>query len=187
MPAQPHRALARRQTRLGAVIESPERHQIEADFLTDDVGELLSKHFAFSDTASTLVVYEGCSMYFDEAQNLRILRSIRRRLRNPERRLWMDCVTPAVISSSTPDPNIHEFVNQMELIGEKFVYGPRDPVDFLRRCGFVCETDLTAGEFLNNPDATLGEYRFTVSRIEEIMLDEELDAKLNGDADVVVG
>ncbi|MCA9135223.1 MAG: SAM-dependent methyltransferase [Planctomycetales bacterium] len=156
----------------GGALRAPERYQIAVDFLQDDVGQRLRDHFAFSDTAVTLVIYEGCSMYFDEDQNRRLLTSIRQRLKHPASRLWMDCVTPAVISEGTSDPNIHEFVNQMELIGEKFVYGPADPEAFLRSCGFVCASNVSAQEFLGSIDPTLGEYRFVVGGRDVVELGE---------------
>ncbi|MEM0927436.1 MAG: SAM-dependent methyltransferase, partial [Planctomycetota bacterium] len=124
------------------------RHQIPVNFLTDDVGDMLHRHTAFSQTAKTMVIYEGCSMYFDEAQNTRLLRSIRRQLKHPESRLWMDYVSPAVIDTSIDDANVHEFIERMALIGEKFVYGPADPASFLQGCGFKLIKRVTAGDFL---------------------------------------
>jgi methyltransferase (TIGR00027 family) len=160
MLAERQQAIERWEKQLGGVATAPERHQISVDFLVDDVGDRLNDHFAFSDTALTLVIYEGCSMYFDEQQNQRILTAVRRRLKHPKSRLWMDCVTPAVISAETPDPNIHEFVDRMELIGEQFVYGPSDPKVFLESCGFRCLANITAGDYLNCDDPALSEYRF---------------------------
>lgn len=164
MLAERQRVIERLEKRSGGVLPAPERFQIPADFLKDDVGELLHHHFAFSETALTLVIYEGCSMYFHEQQNIDLLTSIRKRLKHPESKLWMDCVTPAVVNEATPDPNIHEFVRRMELIGERFVYGPSEPSEFLRQCGFVCASNVTAGEFMNDSDATLGEYRFLTAK-----------------------
>ena len=109
-------------------------------------------------------------MYFDELQNTRLLNSIRKRLRHPDSRIWMDCVTPAVINDETADPNIQDFVEQMDAIGEKFVFGPDNPDEFLKNAGFCCESNLTAGEFLDCHDPTLGEYRFVVGRREVLQL-----------------
>ena len=164
MLAERQHVIERLEAQLGGVAAAPERHQIAADFLQDDVGELLQRHFAFSETALTLFVYEGCSMYFDEQQNQRLLKSIRRRMRHPDSVLWMDCVTPAVINEGTCDRNIHEFVDRMELIGERFVYGPADPEAFLRSCGLVGCSNDTAQDYLGSEDPTLGEYRFLTAR-----------------------
>jgi methyltransferase (TIGR00027 family) len=166
------RVIDRLRREVGDGLRQVERHPIPADFLNDDVGALLRDHFAFSDTALTLVIYEGCSMYFDESQNVRTLRSISRRLRHPASRVWMDCVTPAVIDATTSDPNIHRFVEQMELIGERFVFGPADPESFLARCGFVCAAETTAGEYLGDRDPTLAEYRFLVGQRDVLNLEE---------------
>lgn len=171
MLAERQHVIDRLEQRNGGAVDAPERHQIAVDFLRDDVGDLLQNHFAFSDTALTLVIYEGCSMYFDEDQNLRLLRSVRQRLKHPESRLWMDCVTPAVISGDTPDENIHEFVRRMELIGEQFVYGPADPEAFLHDCGFVCAESITARSYLGSDDPALGEYRFLTGRRDAVELD----------------
>ncbi|PAY15368.1 methyltransferase [Rhodopirellula sp. SM50] len=164
MLAERQHVIERLESQLGGAAAAPERHQIAVDFLQDDVGELLQRHFAFSETALTLFVYEGCSMYFDEQQNRRLLQSIRRRMRHPDSVLWMDCVTPAVINEGTCDPNIHEFVDRMELIGERFVYGPADPEAFLRSCGLVGCSNDTAQDYLGSEDPTLGEYRFLTAR-----------------------
>jgi methyltransferase (TIGR00027 family) len=173
MLAERQQVIERMELRHHGASKPPERHQIAADFLEQDVGELLHGHFAFSDTAATLVVYEGCSMYFDEHQNRKILSSIRRRLKHPESKIWMDCVTPAVISADTLDPNIDAFVTQMELIGERFVFGPEEPRAFLASCGFVCSSDTTAGEFLGDEDPTLAEYRFLTARRDVVEFNEE--------------
>ena len=164
MLAERQRVIERIEQQSRRDLAIPERHQIAADFLKDDVGSLLRDYFAFSDTAATLVIYEGCSMYFDESENLRLLSSIRKRLRHPESRIWFDCVTPAVINDETSDPNIQDFVEQMDSIGEEFVFGPADPSELLKRCGLCCESNLTAGEFLQREDPTLQEYRFVVGK-----------------------
>ncbi|MEM6468660.1 MAG: SAM-dependent methyltransferase [Planctomycetota bacterium] len=150
----------------------PMRHQVPVNFLTDDVGEVLGSHPSFSQTAKTLVIYEGCSMYFDEQQNAKLLFSIRRQLKHPESRLWMDYVTPSVIDASINDPNVHEFTERMALIGEKFIYGPADPECFLRNCGFKLMESVTAGDFLKDDDPTLQEYRFLVAGREVAWLDD---------------
>ncbi|MEO1614292.1 MAG: SAM-dependent methyltransferase [Planctomycetota bacterium] len=155
------------------VSNTTSRYQVPVNFLTDDVGDVLHDHPAFSQTAKTLVIYEGCSMYFDEAQNVKVLRSIRRHLKHAESRLWLDYVTPSVIDASIEDTNVHEFVERMELIGEKFVFGPKDPKVFLEQCGFVCDEVQSAGDFLRDSDPTLQEYRFVVAGREVKWLGEE--------------
>jgi methyltransferase (TIGR00027 family) len=142
----------------------PERHLIASDFLVDDLAKQLREHPAFSETAHTFVFYEGCSMYFDESDNRKILASIRSVLRHPDSRIWMDCVTPEVIGLRTQDPNIHEFVQRMELLGERFIYGPSDPEKLLADCGLVTETNVTAAAYLGSADPTMGEYRFLVAK-----------------------
>ncbi|MEO1526989.1 MAG: class I SAM-dependent methyltransferase [Planctomycetota bacterium] len=142
----------------------PVRYPIAADFVVDEVGERLDSHPAFDRDSPTFVIYEGCSMYFTEQQNARILSSVMRLLSHPDSRLWMDCVTPAVIDATTPDPNIHEFVNRMELIGERFVYGPQNPAQLMELCGLQVADQVTAGEYLDCEDPTLAEYRFVVGQ-----------------------
>ena len=145
-------------------VEMPTRFPIPADFVVDEVGARLQSHPEFCTDKPTFVIYEGCSMYFTEQQNARIVSSVMQLLTHPDSRLWMDCVTPAVIDATTPDPNIHEFVNRMELIGEQFVYGPNNPAEFLQRCGLRLASQATAGEYIGDNDPTLAEYRFVVGR-----------------------
>ncbi|OYP31067.1 class I SAM-dependent methyltransferase [Rhodopirellula sp. MGV] len=160
--------IQRMESQIGGAHQAPERHQIAADFLKCDVGSKLRDHFAFSQTATTLVIYEGCSMYFEHEQNVRLLSSVMRSLKNPESRLWMDCVTPAVIDANTGDPNIQAFVEQMEMIGEKFIYGPSDVGSFLNECGVVLDVEVTAGAVLGDNDPTLAEYRFVTARRDSV-------------------
>ncbi|MEL6107839.1 MAG: SAM-dependent methyltransferase [Planctomycetota bacterium] len=147
-----------------AATGTPQRHMIAADFIVDEVGEILRDHPAFSTDVPTFVIYEGCSMYFTERQNARILSSVMKSLTHPDSRVWMDCVTPEVIEATTPDPNIHEFVNRMELIGERFVYGPHRPAQLLEQCGLKVTDQITAGEYIDDADPTLAEYRFVVGQ-----------------------
>ncbi|MDM4015652.1 class I SAM-dependent methyltransferase [Roseiconus lacunae] len=162
--------IGRMETQIGGVHQAPERYQLAADFLRMDIGSKLRNHFAFSQTAATLVIYEGCSMYFDHEQNVKLLSSVMRSLKNPASRLWMDCVTPAVIDSSTGDPNIQAFIDQMEGIGEKFIHGPKNIDDFLGQCGLVLDRQVTAGDVLDDGDPTLAEYRFVTARRDSVGL-----------------
>lgn len=147
-----------------AAVGTPKRHLIAADFIVDEVGAILREHPDFSIDEPTFVIYEGCSMYFTERQNARILSSVMRSLQHPDSCVWMDCVTPAVIEATTPDPNIHEFVNRMELIGERFVYGPHRPAQLLEQCGLKVTSQVTAGEYIGDADPTLAEYRFVIGQ-----------------------
>ncbi|MFU7557070.1 class I SAM-dependent methyltransferase [Roseiconus sp. JC912] len=165
--------IQRMDKQIGGTHQTPERYQIAADFLRCDVGSKLRDHFAFSQTAATLVIYEGCSMYFEHEQNVRLLSSVMRSLKNPASRLWLDCVTPAVIHANTGDPNIHAFVDQMEMIGEKFIYGPTDIAGFLVECGVKLDKFVTAGNVLDDDDPTLAEYRFVTACRDSVDLESD--------------
>ena len=84
----------------------------------------------------------------------------------------MDFVSPAVIDTSIEDANVHEFIERMALIGEKFVYGPADPVSFLKQCGFRLIERVTAGDYLNDSDPTIKEYGFLIAGREVTWLGE---------------
>ena len=56
----------------------------------------------------------------------------------------------------------------MDLIGERFVYGPADPEAFLRQCGLICASDVTAGEYLHTAFAADVDDRQRIARIDQV-------------------
>jgi methyltransferase (TIGR00027 family) len=145
--------------------DAVDRYMLEADFKHAHVGERLQQCSAYDPDVPTLVIYEGCSMYFSEQENRALMMSVRGALRNPNSAVWADMVIPSVVDGSTDHAAITEFLKQMKELGETFVFGCDDPARFLGECGFGAGAVVTAQEYLKSCDPSLGTYQFVVSGI----------------------
>ncbi len=141
-----------------------QRRMVAADFKVDDLAQVLLKHPDFNPHVPTAIVYEGCSMYFSRQENQEILTLLSQLLQHPDSRLWSDMVTPDVVDGTTQVEEIVAFVDGMEQLGEKFVFGCSDPTAFLSDCGYRSASVTTAQEYLDSRDPTYSAYRFVVAR-----------------------
>ena len=139
------------------------RHMLAADFRRDQVGKLLEKCEEFDPGAATLVIYEGCSMYFSKEQNTKLLSGVRTALRNRRSVIWADMVTQAVVEGTTNQPQIAAFLAGMRDLGERFVFGCDQPVRYMRECGFAEGQVVSAQQYLGSNDPSLGTYQFVIS------------------------
>lgn len=146
------------------------RVKIPADFLRDDLTERLSNCNEFDPQLPTAFVYEGCSMYFDEETNRKILGSIRPFMKHPQSRLWADFVDRQVVDGPPLAPEVGNFLQNMDDLGESFIFGKNDPGQFLQSCGFRQSDSISARDYLgklvrnSNDDSVYGVYYFTTSR-----------------------
>ncbi len=139
------------------------RRMVAADFKSDDIASLLLDHPDFDAGLPTMVVYEGCSMYFTAEENRVILAATSKLLRHPDSRFWCDLVTESVVNGSSQHPQIAKFLQGMEELGEQFIFGCDTPKDFLGECGFQQTQVTTAREFLNSADEAFSTYQFALS------------------------
>lgn len=139
------------------------RRMLAVDFKQDDVAECLMKHPDFDPQLPTAVIYEGCTMYFDEQYNRRVLSSVRRAMVHPASRLWCDLVSQSVADGTTTVAEIAKFLDGMEELGEKFVFGQDRPEQFLNQCGYSRSQVTSAQQYLNQEDAAYASYRFAVA------------------------
>lgn len=139
------------------------RETVAVNFEVDQLDEKLLGSTSFDPRLPTMVVYEGCSMYFDEATNRRTLSQIRRLVNHPGSHLWSDFVSTAVVDGTTDQAGIEGFLAGMEKLGEAFVFGVDDVSSFFSSQGFTVRQALTAGEFLGQADPVYGVYRFVVA------------------------
>ncbi len=140
------------------------RRMIAADFKSDDIAELLLQHPDFDPKRPTVVVYEGCSMYFTAEENREILVAVSRLLQHPDSRLWCDLVTESVVDGTSKNSEIAKFLDGMEELGERFIFGCDTPGAFLENCGFSETHSTTAGQFLGSSDQAFSTYQFAVSQ-----------------------
>ncbi len=110
-----------------------QRVMIPADFKRDNISTVLRNHPRFDATLPTLIVFEGCSMYFSEAENRAIFGSFLDIMENPDSRLWVDFVNTAVVTRRTNNQRIIGFLEGMDSLGESFIFGTDEPKSFCGR------------------------------------------------------
>lgn len=138
------------------------RRMLASDFKRDDVGEMLLSHPDFDPRQPTGFIYEGCSMYFSGEENRRTLESVSKAMHHPDSRLWSDWVTSDVVQGRTRNKGIQKFLDGMDELGERFIFGCDAPDNFLSSS--FSDTQMTsAQEYLESSDPALSTYRFAVS------------------------
>ena len=140
------------------------RVMLNADFRVDDLAVVIGEHPQFDAELPTVIVYEGCSMYFPEADNQRIFRAFRKLMRNPLSCVWADFVNTAIVTGRTNNLRISSFLEGMDILGESFIFGSDDPAAWLGCLGFSFVETMISGEYLNQIDAVLSNYSFSVAR-----------------------
>lgn len=140
------------------------RVMMEADFRNDDLATIIAGDPRFDADRATLFIYEGCSMYFSEAENRRLLSSIRSMLIHPESCLWMDLVSREVVTGKTNHRSISAFLDGMAELGESFIFGVDDASEWLNTCELFPVTTTRCGDYLNDGDLVLDTYTFSVSK-----------------------
>ncbi len=143
---------------------SHQRVMLKADFKTDDLANVIGEHERFDHRVPTAIIFEGCSMYFSEAENLRLCAAFRGLLQHPLSCLWIDFVDTKVVTRRTNDQRIISFLEGMDSIGESFIFGTDDPSELLQPAGFEIVETISAGAYLDDPDPVLGTYSFSIAR-----------------------
>lgn len=143
---------------------SAQRELLEADFRSDDLAGLLAEHPRFDPSLPTMFIYEGCSMYFTEEENERVLRMVTSLMQHPSSCLWCDFVTREVVSGRTNNRSIAAFLKGMDELGEAFIFGIEEPAAWFERLGLGMVETTRCGEYLNERDMVFDTYRFVVAK-----------------------
>ena len=143
---------------------SDRRILLSADFKIDDLAQVIGQHPRFDSTVPTVIIYEGCSMYFSEAENQRLFCAFLELIENPLSCVWSDFVNTAVVTGRTNNLHITRFLEGMESLGEAFVFGTDDPTLWLESIGYNFVETITSGKYLNENDAVLNMYSFAVAK-----------------------
>ncbi len=143
---------------------SDRRIMLSANFKVDDLAHVIGQHPRFDSAVPTVVIFEGCSMYFSASENQRIFRSFLELLQNPLSCVWSDFVNTAVVTGRTNNLHITRFLEGMDSLGEAFIFGTDDPADWLESLGYNFVESITAGEYLNEVDTVLNTYAFAVAK-----------------------
>jgi methyltransferase (TIGR00027 family) len=141
-----------------------ERKPLAINLEFEDVGTILLAG-GFEPSLTSLFIFEGTSMYFDDESNARILSSIHRVMRNSNSRIWIDVVAQSVIAGTTGYLETEAFLRGMEKLGEPFRFGLDDPSPFFAALGYQ-EVSSTTSDIYDkgSTDPTFGLYRFCVLR-----------------------
>lgn len=137
---------------------------LEADFRSDDVQSLIAEHPRFNAALPTMFIYEGCSMYFTEQENRRMMGMVRSLMQHPSSCVWTDFVSPDVANGKTNNRNISAFLDGMEELGETFIFGVDDPADWLNQSGLGLVETTRCGDYLNESDMVFNTYSFAVAK-----------------------
>jgi methyltransferase (TIGR00027 family) len=128
----------------------------------EDVGSVLLAG-GFDPSLASLFIIEGLSMYFDDASNARILAALRRVMRHPDSRLWIDVVAKSVVTGTAGYAETEAFLRGMEKLGEPFRFGLDDPFPFLAALGYREISSATSDIYRkDSQDPMFGLYRFCV-------------------------
>jgi O-methyltransferase involved in polyketide biosynthesis len=141
-----------------------QRVMLTADFKVDDLAEVIGQHPRFDLTVPTVIVFEGCSMYFSEAENQRLLLAFQELMQNPLSCVWVDYVNTAVVTRRTNNQRITSFLEGMDSLGESFIFGSDDLKSWLEALGYRSVETITSADFLCETDAVLSSYSFAVAR-----------------------
>lgn len=137
---------------------------LSADFKKDDLAQVIGQHPRFDPELPTVIIFEGCSMYFSEAENRRLFLAFRQLLQHPLSCVWSDFVNEAVVSGQTSNPRIAMFLEGMDELGESFVFGCDDPARWLEELGYGFVETISTNDYLAEHDAVLSVYSFAVAR-----------------------
>ena len=92
-----------------------------------------------------------------------------RAMQHPQSRLWVDFVTQQSVEGRTEVPEIADFLNRMDDLGESFIFGSDKPEQFLNSCGIPACDVIRSGDYLDTirddleMDPVYQVYYFTVS------------------------
>ena len=143
---------------------SDQRVLLAGDFKKDNLVELIAGHPRFDASLPTVIVFEGCSMYFSEAENRRLFAEFLELLQNPLSCIWAHFLNTAVVTGRTNNQRIIAFLEGMDSLGESFVFGCDDTKSWLESIGYGIVDSITSSEYLGIHDAVFNTYSFAVAR-----------------------
>ena len=143
---------------------SDRRVLLDADFRSDDLETLIGMHPRFNAELPTMFIYEGCSMYFTELENQRLLQMVRSLMQHPQSCLWSDFVGTDVASGRTNNRSIAAFLEGMDKLGESFIFGLDDPSAWLTQLGMGLVETTRCGEYLQESDMVFHTYSFAIAK-----------------------
>lgn len=113
----------------------------------------------FQPERPTLVLIEGLSMYLQLDETANLLRTLGGLLTSPRSRLWIDHVTPELLSSELPE--VRSFLASIARLGEPFLSGFSDAGSVAPE-QWRSASSHAAAELQDTDDPVHHQYRFSV-------------------------
>ncbi len=143
---------------------SGQRVLLTADFKKDNLAELISQHPRFDASLPTVIIFEGCSMYFSENENRQLFGNFLQLLQNPLSCVWADFVNNAVVTGRTNNQRVISFLEGMDSLGESFIFGCDDLLSWLQEVGFGIVETTSSSDYLGVNDAVFSTYSFAIAK-----------------------
>lgn len=138
------------------------RIPVPVDLRTIAVSECMKDVLDFS--TPTFIAWEGMSMYFEEPEVRTILLGLAPLLRNSKSRLWVDFVKEEAVKTPEVFPEVNAFMQGMQMLGEPFIFGPKDVHEFMKSNGFLCHEMAPSDEYHDDKsDPVYSVYGFCVA------------------------
>jgi methyltransferase (TIGR00027 family) len=131
------------------------------DINTSDLDDVIRCR-GFEPADPSLFIWEGGSMYFEQAQTRRLLMQCRSLMSN-ESLIWLDYVDRRVVDGSHPSPIVQQFVSEMRSFGEPFVSGFDDVGEFLSACKLKVSENVRSSMFSDEDVAIFDSYGFATA------------------------
>ena len=130
----------------------------------DDPATVLAATDEFDADAPVLVVFEGCSMYFEAADLAVIFQRLSALVQHPDSRMWVDVVAPEVVDGVGAPPEVKAFVEGMAKMGEPFRFGHGDPERLFAEFGLTPERVDQSDVYAPDPGSIFELYKFALLR-----------------------
>lgn len=137
------------------------RHEVGMDLIEQSLREKLFCA-GFDPSLRTLFIWEGGSMYFAEEVANRIFADIAELMGHVESRLWVDYVTPVVISNSIQNDQLGAFIEAMRALGEPFINSIDRIEEKMMALDLRVYTDEPSDHLSPTHDTLFQHYRFAL-------------------------
>ncbi|MBF0586704.1 SAM-dependent methyltransferase [Prosthecochloris sp. N3] len=145
--------------------KKPGIHNIDIDLERQTIDTALRQCRYFDPELPTFFIWEGGSMYFEEADIDNILSSVRK-LMTPGSRFWLDYVSKDLVQSTTGIREIERFITNIRKMGEPFINGYNDIASLANTYHLSVEENVHSGSALQLDEEIYKHYSFTILREE---------------------
>ncbi len=149
-----------------ADLPTVDRTTVPINLLCESPTDVLLNRTGFDVSRPVFIVYEGCSMYFEDDVAHEILARLGELAgRHPDSRLWFDLVSEVVGSGETENPAIRPFLDGMAVMGEPFVFGHDDPAALLAHAKLEVVSETPSDAYRPELASEIYDhYRFVLAR-----------------------